>query len=1400
MLLRLSDQRVSEAGKLCGGKGPLKGRCAAESRYSEGSRKKTVALREAGHVLKKLGMILVGGCFVIASAIQVSSIRQAGEAATAGEQTTAGAPQVIDSRSDQWAVVPEAAAAPQLDGVLNEAMWETAVRLNGFASMYHNEPIASDTEVMLAYDAQHLYIGIVGSSEDGSMPETERLDVVLSTAASSGSYYKIPLVISPGPRTILTEWGAGGRTLSQAVYEVSKQTGSWTAEIKVPLASIASEGVLPGDEWRLNVLRYYGVAAPKPFSSLVPIRSSDINDYGAFNRDFYVVRSLFYGEGRLASLYFGELPQQSGATAVERWIPEEAGLLYTGYTQKRLTLPASEPIDWESLELIWRTPSNKRLPVVDMQIDAANGRVDFTHPFPLETGMYQLEIMAHAGGGGQTVQKKALLMFDSEAMIRAGEAMQPHSLPPNGDIRVEAAPPSQKVAQLLTIIPEQAGILFGADPERPELRPDMGHFTWSIQDPFALVSKSSGRRYPNEQFPEDQSFTVTNRKGETVVYPYYEDAEGKRYLITPHLWYVQKEYALEQTKLVALTDPLGAARLLNRWADVYEGWVPTNDYPWGSFPTEVNTGPPYHWWGGMWYRWSTADLMRLKPLAEAYAAIKRTDAFDVLSAELGFDVESKVVEGLFHSSYEFFNSFTNLNHNMDYNNWIGLTALARALQDPRYMHQAVERTGLFVANQFLADGFFKEVSVSYHNQSTSGLRETIEAAKGWTDPEGYLSPRTGRRLSQLDLAADYPALRKSMEIDEFITYPNGKYLPIQDTWAHQRSANPRIAEGSLFLPATGIARLTRGLDAGQHQLYMSYVPKYGHDHADPLSLALYANGQELLPDIGYTHTFYRRWTSSTMAHNTVVVDGADASRSAGAHGGSLRLFAPLGRAVQVMQASQENAYPGVGTYNREPWFIGFEGASGNEGYVVDLFRVAGGSRHEYTLNGDANREMVVEADATLTDYGPYLLPEGVQVTMPTTELETGDAEGEYYGYIYVQDVRKAELTDGRYEATFRAADGEPNKTALKVIGYSGDGQSELYVGRSPSLRATRLHGTSRDTNLEAVNYTLPKLVVRKEGSQLNSTFIHVMEPYQEPNAPRIGQVERLQPEQGGEGAVALAVTYGNTTDILLSSPAGEEQPLVVGDIWMNGRLGFIRIVDNEIRDMRLVGGSLLRKGETELYGAGTIEGTVSGVLRTAEGAPYNALTTASFVPEDAIGSTVIVTHPDNSSRGFVIQQVLRTEGETHLLIEDTDPGFSLYGDGSSGMTSYPFKSWNGPNQFRIEGWSGFTGAAPSFESADGSPLDTLAAGSPLQAAAEISNDSSAPMPVTLIVALKNSAHETEAVAYAEQTVAAGQRETLAAGLRLPEQLNGHYVEAYLWNSPDRMRPLAKSTILTKRSP
>ncbi|MBD2864952.1 hemoblobin-interacting domain-containing protein [Paenibacillus oceani] len=1188
--------------------------------------------------------------------------------------------ELVRMYTNKWAVVPKRNQAPVIDGIADEAVWVQAAVLDDFRTAYHNEAAVDSPVYTIAYDDAGLYVaGSLAQVEKEALAE---VDIIISPDTHGDRHYVATIPVTPPAMPMNTDWNPdllGDQSnrnrisITSFTVETSESGGQFRLEAAIPWSAFGTAAPAPGDEWRMNIMHLHRLNT-RTLSSWVPIRTSSFWDTGGS----VTVPVNTVDQGRLGSVYFDSPP------AGEAWTPEEPELRYLDFARKELEFktPSPEPA---SYALAWKGPTGDWEQLQQAGKTAAGGRTSliFEHPPVLEDGHYELRL--HTYGGVPANEFFTVFSFDRDELIRAGIAGAAQ-FPPAARTPVTSAPASQRVETLLELVPDKIGFRFAGLPEMPELNPDD---LYSLSaDRKSLVSKKTGTVYPNAAYPEAHTQTAVNKLGQTMEYPYYEDNEGRRYFLSAHLWYLQKNYVVQETENVSKTDPLGAARLLYRFAERYEGYVPVTDYNWHTYPINWTAGPPFNYWGGMWNRWYISDLASLQPLLRAFETVRKTDALEVLSQEVGEDVEAKLVESMLVPSADFVLGYTKRLGNMNASAWRGLIDAGKALGQPDYIHKTVEWIREYVDKQFLADGFWNEVTLSYHIQSTEGVLGAVKQLEGWSDPPGYESPRSGVRYDNLQMAAEYPITEKAKELPNLLAYPNGHVLPIQDTWANQRAEAPDVTSGSLLLPAAGIGKLASGEGESQTQLYLQFSPKYGHTHYDPLNLNLYAQGQELLPDLGYTYTKYRYFTLSTLGHNTVVVNSKNMMTAGEAkHGGTIEAFVPNGGPFQAIRASETNAYPETDEYSREPWFVPFGGGNGSEGYVLDIFRVSGGGRHEYTLQGDANRDAVFRTDLPLEPYGPRLLPPGTEAAEAETFQQSGTAEGHYPAYIYVKDVQRAELQDDRYTVTLVTYDSGAEQAKLRITGLLEDGDNELYLGRSPSLRSTRVSGRALDTNDEAVKHYMPKLVLRREGTDLTSTFVTAMEPYSGTAGPVIEAVDRLEPDAAPEGAVAVQVSYGDTTDLILSSPRHPAEALVVGDVTMRGEMGMIRTVNGVITKMVLVGGTLLKKGERELTGSGTVTGTIASVKRLDNGDGYNGFVTGTPVaPEQAAALRnryVIVTHPDGSAGGYRIKDIRTESGSTAIELADQDPGFEMNGDGSSEMAYFPGKRWTGIHTFAI---------------------------------------------------------------------------------------------------------------------
>lgn len=1182
--------------------------------------------------------------------------------------------------TNKWALLAEQPPEPVIDGGLAEKEWSGAAVLEDFRTVYFNEPVVDGPCYKLAYDSSHLHIAGTFASED--RPMLDKIELIICTMRPGEPYYIVSIPVTPAAEATKTDWGDAGLQpiLVQTHPYTLKDAGGRTAvEASLPWSTLGSAMPSAGTHWRMNVVHVHHLGS-KPLISWVPVRTSRFGDTGSI----VTIKGNIIDEDRLGCLFFAKTP------AGRRWVPQDAVLRYVDFTHKELSfkedgIAGSHRI---AFSLKWKAPAGDWQPLSQVRSDTDGTRrmLRFEHPPVLDRGQIELQVYAYREDCPDD-GLFAIVSFDRDEIIETGLAASAKADLPAGSVRVQPEPASLHVQHTMELIPDKTGFIFTGLPEMPELHPDQ-LFKLS-DDRRSLVSIKTGTVYPNAEYSETKVVTAINRKGESVEYPYYEDDAGKRYFLSARLWYLQRHYAVAETENIAGSDVLGAARLLYRFAQLYEGWVPTTDYIWHNYPISITSGPPFNYWGGMWCRWSVAELNNLRPLLRAYGLVKKTNALDVLSKEVGEDAERKIVRHMFIPSIQYALSYPYVLGNMNFTQWLGLIEAGKALNEPDYIHNAFQWMQDYVETQFLSDGYWKEAAPSYHVQSTNGLAQAANALSGYSDPDGYVSPRTGRRFDNLDMTSVYPAIGMSVRNNNLLVYPDGKLLPLQDSWASDQAGSPIRDAGSILMPAAGIARLAGGTGADQTQVWLQFEPKYGHNHYGPLQLNLYAEGQELLPDLGYTYTKDRAFTLSAIGHNTVVVDSKDMKiDDVSKHGGRIGLFAPIG-GVQAMRADQKEAYEGVEQYCREPWFISFPGAVEGVGYVVDLFRVSGGGRHEYTLQGDANRDAWFETGLKLGEYGPHLLPPGTKVKEAERFNERGSADGHYYGYISIRNVKRAvQLPDDRYEVTLVTSENGAEKARMNITGLLEPGGNELYLARSPSIRSTRLSGKIKDTNDEAAKYDMPKLVLRREGTRLKSTFVTVMEPYAGSAEPRIETIERLPLSDGPEGTLAIRVTYGSTTDLLISSTGHPDLPIVFADVTMRGKMGFIRTVDGVVQSMYLIGGTLLSKGGVALTGTGTIRGEITSTKRKASGDPYNGIVTHTPIgaaAADAMrGAYIVVTHPDQSTSGYRIKETIGDADSTVIVFDEYDPGFEIRPDGTSIRNCYPAKRWNGTHSFTFD--------------------------------------------------------------------------------------------------------------------
>jgi hypothetical protein len=488
---------------------------------------------------------------------------------------------------------------------------------------------------------------------------------------------------------------------------------------------------------------------------------------------------------------------------------------------------------------------------------------------------------------------------------------------------------------------------------------------------------------------------------------------------------------------------------------------------------QLNNG----FWGAGRFSCSGGDGSTILEMLVAYDLIKdarHADGRPVLTPEMN----TRIRDDLLIAGCE------DSEHWRDINNKCGpgraLSAAAAILfERPRSARHALDGLQQLMEQCFHSDGFCVE-SPSYSSMHLSLMRDIPEILRGYSDPQDF-QPERGERIDDLDPFVSLDRYRLALESMARMLAPERQYPVIGDThfgaglsviWTEiladrygdryaalletvqgnrladagneyalwYRPADMRAdSAASLplnteWFPGWHVGVLRAGNPHGDTAFYLNGYAMHGHRHYDTLGILFYAGGREVASDRGYIWDDPRNaWTKSTLAHNIVTVDGENQNNNG--RQSRLELFA-VSPAVEIVQASAD-AYSQCGRYQRTCALVQLPSA---QTYVVDIFRVAGGHRHQYGLHGVG----------TLTDPRPDTLqPLDRRIPWldnlryaPTTEpfCATWDSEGMQMDFRLLSPVERLIVAD--------------------APGWRSDRGSELNVSRShlrrPSPRETAI--------------------------------------------------------------------------------------------------------------------------------------------------------------------------------------------------------------------------------------------------------------------------------------------------------------------------------------------------------
>ena len=694
-----------------------------------------------------------------------------------------------------------------------------------------------------------------------------------------------------------------------------------------------------------------------------------------------------------------------------------------------------------------------------------------------------------------------------------------------------------------------------------------------------------GEVYPNAEFPDTGDGWLDTRAGSSTYgqrfyfrgwfQQWFLNSIGWRLKALSQLWFITGEDKYLHTAEV----------LLERFAEVYPDLDPNDltysGYDWGVYIKMT---------GSFWEGSVLLDIAR---------------SVEILHTALPESLLTMIHKNVYLAAYDAYRSRP-ASANWG-NNWNPpLAKFGAVLGDGdmiRYMmndHPAAEAPVL--DNQFFLDGFPYEASLSYAstylNVSTGiadalgengrwiwnhpHLRETFLSFadlvcldrythfaadmgslvnKGWTLPvmpveeayRAYKTPKIARYLLQ---AYDVKGIGGPTTLDELFREPI-------DRNELESLAESASLQTSTVAPVRGIAILRTGGGDKRTAILMDYgYAHQAHHHADRLNINLFARDREWIPEMGYPEYMDGNapatggWTTNTVCHATVQVNN---KRQNPGVFGDLNAFVSLPGASYI-DASCEDAYAseGIDRYRRSLFLIPVPGGA----YAVDVFRVAGGNRHDYLFHGPP-------VDAVFEDVS---LPEPRMGTLAGKNVAFGAKSADMRPYDlansgqqYLFDVRETSIT-GNVTVHWRT-DNDSRFTSVFVP--QGD-ESFIAANGYPRPSSKSLP-------------PMPFLVRRRDGADLESVFTTVFAA-ENTGEPLIATVEQLDLAAGSSsGAVALKITHRYGQDIMLSTPSTDGRiTLSDGTVRFTGLAGVIAHRTGQPPHLTLIGGTELACPETSL--------------------------------------------------------------------------------------------------------------------------------------------------------------------------------------------------------------------------
>jgi len=394
-----------------------------------------------------------------------------------------------------------------------------------------------------------------------------------------------------------------------------------------------------------------------------------------------------------------------------------------------------------------------------------------------------------------------------------------------------------------------------------------------------------------------------------------------------------------------------------------------------------------------------------------------------------------------------------------------------------------------------------------------------------------------------------------------------------DVEAQVAKVGPELPLQSRVIDGAGFVMLESRPTAEQIDSRVGIAFRYGygvgHQHNDNLNVEVFSKGESLAPELGYPCWAHPLGATGDTAHHCTGMIDRSRQYPGGIGKGWLEGFAGAPEASFADVAGAPVACPNR-MFRRA---VCLADAPGDNAYLLDVLRLAGGTQRTYCFHGPMNDNF-----ATNLQFGPKS-DDPFALSSVSRSLNNNIVEPQQ------------SAADGDTWADWKCRDKDVH-IRLDLLGRQG-----------------RNHFTARYAKTDVPDIRF--LFAEDTAEDGASEFIAIWQPYA--GAPFIEKIERLAVEGDVSGEfkpVALRVAAGGGQVDTLIYTHHPEVALKVGDIEFQGSFGYWSELNGKLRCLHLVNGRRLARN-----GQGVVEAVPNFAADvTAADLENNAVTLSTKLP------------------------------------------------------------------------------------------------------------------------------------------------------------------------------------------